>query len=139
MPYFVVASKAGLRDQFLEAFYSVWFDRFPISVETEDPYELNFAIAEQQDILIKILRNRYWGCEVISPLNNWKGLINVEADRVYRRTTYYQCREIGIHLGEHQYIDTIEKEEDKLPVSAEENMRVWSEAVAIDANIFDTT
>lgn len=51
-PYYAVARDAGLRKQFLEAFYPVWFDRFPVTVESEDPYELSWAISVQQDVRI---------------------------------------------------------------------------------------
>lgn len=51
-PYYAVARKAGLRKQFLEAFYSVWFDRFPVTVESDDEYELNWAISVQQDVSV---------------------------------------------------------------------------------------
>lgn len=49
-PYYAVARKAGLRKQFLEVFYSVWFDRWPVTVESDDEYEVNWAISVQQDV-----------------------------------------------------------------------------------------
>lgn len=50
VPYYAVARKAGLLKQFLEAVYPVWFDRFPVIVESEDSYDLSLAIDQQQDV-----------------------------------------------------------------------------------------
>lgn len=55
----------------------------------------------------------------------------------FQRAKYYKCREMGIHLGEYQYLITIENEDDRLPISPEESMDAWAEAMKIDANIFD--
>lgn len=50
LPYYIVARKGGLLKQFLEAVYPIWFDRFPVIVESEDPYDLSWAIDQQQNV-----------------------------------------------------------------------------------------
>lgn len=52
LPYHIAARKAGLQKQFLEAVYDVWFDRFPVTVESDDPYDLSWAMSLQQDVCV---------------------------------------------------------------------------------------
>lgn len=54
-----------------------------------------------------------------------------------QRDYYYTCRELGIHLDEYQYLDTIEIEADRLPQPVEEIMETWGEAMTHNANIFE--
>lgn len=49
-PYYTSANKAGSREQFMEMVFVLWFDRFPVSVESEDPDELEWAISAQKKV-----------------------------------------------------------------------------------------
>lgn len=99
MPYYAVACKAGSRKQFLEALYLIWFNRFPVIVESEDPYEMSLAIDVQQDVCIIIISPWVWlkaaqfladkllwagACKTDPPTDRWEDVIDLEADRASR-------------------------------------------------------
>jgi hypothetical protein len=57
VPYYIEARNAGLRVQFLKAIYPIWFDRFPVIVKSEDPDDLEWAIAAQEKVRMMSLRS----------------------------------------------------------------------------------
>jgi hypothetical protein len=57
VPYYTVARNAGTRVQFLEALYPIWFDRFPVTVESEDLDDLEWAIAAQEKVCVAKLHH----------------------------------------------------------------------------------
>lgn len=49
-PFYTAACQTGLRGEFLDKVYRLWFDRFPVTVESEDPDDLEYAIAAQKKV-----------------------------------------------------------------------------------------
>ncbi|KAF9463103.1 hypothetical protein BDZ94DRAFT_1259616 [Collybia nuda] len=145
LPYYVAARKAGTHKEFLVALYRIWFDRFPINNVNEDLNDWEWGLSVQKEEAVqqkfvarKLLLN--WASKRITfkaPIDIWENIFNLEADRASRRAEYYQCRKLGIHLDDPQYLDTIENEADRAPIPVEDIINAWGDAVAIDANIFE--
>ncbi|KAF9456022.1 hypothetical protein BDZ94DRAFT_1315579 [Collybia nuda] len=135
-PYYTAASKASARKEFLERVYPIWFDWFPVTIEShskdlvinsaskdlEEIEELQWAITCQKKFLARKL---FWSgaCKTTPPEDHWEDVLTLEADHIYRRNKYYACQKLGIHLNEYQYLNTIEVEADMLPQPVENGQK----------------